>query len=165
MRTSVRVRCSEASRAIVKLSLPFPDKSVCGGFFGGNEIMKRLLYCVAALTLAAQTAAATSMDRVLAKLDPEERAHQACTLLGVDKVRKDKALPHADRMQSGVLGPAKFTGTRVTTVGGAVRADHRWYRLSFDCTVTPDQMKATAFSYTIGPEIPRAKWEDIGLWP
>jgi Domain of Unknown Function (DUF930) len=127
--------------------------------------VKRTLSCIAALVCGVHAAAATSMDRVMAKLEPEERAHEACVLLGVDKVRKDKALPHADRMKAGVLGPAKYTGTRVTTVGGAVRADHRWYRLSFDCTVTPDQMKATAFSYKIGPEIPRDKWDDIGLWP
>ncbi len=127
--------------------------------------MKRTLCCAAALICWTQTAGANSMDRVLRKLDPEERAHQVCTVLGVDKVRKDKALPHADRIQSGALDSAKFTGTRVTTIGGAVRADHRWYRLSFDCTVTADQMKATAFTYKIGPEIPRNKWEDIGLWP
>jgi hypothetical protein len=123
------------------------------------------LYWAAALILWTQAAGATSMERVLRKLAPEERAHQACTLLGVDKVRKDKTLPHADRMKTSVLGRAKFTGTHVTADGGAVRANHRWYRLKFDCTVTPDQMKATAFTYKIGPEIPRDKWAEIGLWP
>ncbi len=127
--------------------------------------MKRTLCWAAVAIFWTQTAGANSMERVLAKLEPEERAHQACMLLGVDKVRKDKALPHADRMKTSVLGRAKFTGTRVTTTGGAVRADHHWYRLNFDCTVTPDQMKATAFTYKIGPEIPRDKWDDIGLWP
>jgi hypothetical protein len=127
--------------------------------------MKRTLYCVAALLSFVQAAAANSMDRVLAKLEPQERADQVCMILGVDKVRKDKALPRADRMTSEVLGHATFTGTRVTTTGGAVRANHKWYRLTFDCTVTADQMKATAFTYEIGPEIPREKWDDIGLWP
>lgn len=127
--------------------------------------MKRRLCWVAALVLWTGTAGANSMDRVLAKLEPEERADQVCMILGMEKVRKDRALPHADRMKSEVLGRAKFTGTRVTTTGGAVRANHRWYRLSFDCTVTPDQMKATAFTYKLGAEIPREKWDDIGLWP
>ncbi len=80
-------------------------------------------------------------------------------------MRADKTLPHADRMKTGVLGHATYTGTRVTSSGGAVRADHRWYRLTFDCTVTADQMKVTAFTYKLGPEIPQAKWDDIGLWP
>lgn len=127
--------------------------------------MKASLYRVAALVLLSQAATANALDRALAQLDPEERAHQACMILGLDKVRKDRAFPHADRMQSGVLGRAKVEGNRVTGTGGAVRADHRWYRISFDCAVTKDRMKATAFTYKIGPEIPRNKWDDIGLWP
>lgn len=128
--------------------------------------MKNNFYRLAALIVLTQGAsAAGSIDRALAQLDPEERAHQACILLGVDKIRKDRALPHADRMKTGVLGRAKFAGDRVTTDGGAVRANHHWYRLSFDCTVTKDRMRATAFTYKIGPEIPRQKWDDIGLWP
>jgi hypothetical protein len=127
--------------------------------------MKSTLYRVAALIVLTQTASANAVDRALAKLDPEERAHQACVILGVDTLRKDRVLPHADRMKTGVLGRAKFTGTRVTTVGGAVRSNHRWYRLSFDCTVTANQMKAKTFTYKIGPEIPRKKWDEIGLWP
>jgi hypothetical protein len=31
-------------------------------------------------------------------------------------------------------------------------------------SVTPDQMKATSFTYELGAEIPEAKWEDLGLW-
>ncbi len=122
--------------------------------------------CWAAVLLGCVVAAnADPIERALSKLDPEERAHQACVLLGVDKMRKDRTLPHADRMKTGVLGRATFTGTRVTTAGGAVRADHHWYRLKFDCTVTADQMKATAFRYELGGEIPREQWDEIGLWP
>ncbi len=127
--------------------------------------MKSNLYRVAALILLTQAAAANAIDRALAQLDPEERAHQACIILGVDKIRKDGKLPHADRMKTGVLEDAKFEGDRVTTVGGAVRQNHHWYRLSFDCTVTKNRMKATSFTYKIGSEIPRKKWDDIGLWP
>ncbi len=126
--------------------------------------------CVAALilttlTVTTSSAGANSIDRALAQLDPEERAHQACIILGVDKIRKDGKLPQADRMKTGVLGRATLEGNRVTTVGGAVRANHRWYQLKFDCTVTKDRMKATAFTYKLGKEIPRNKWDDIGLWP
>jgi hypothetical protein len=121
---------------------------------------------LALLILAAPAANAASIDESLTKLDPEERAHQACVIKGLDKILVDKTLPGADRMKTGVLGTAAFTGgTRVTTKGGAVRAKHRWYRLSFNCTVTADQMKATAFTYTIGPEIPKETWDEIGLWP
>jgi Domain of Unknown Function (DUF930) len=133
--------------------------------------MKASLYRVAALVLLAQTlthsaaANANALDRALAQMDPEERAHQACMILGLDKVRKDRVFPHADRMQPGVLGRVNVEGNRVTGSGGAVRADHHWYRISYDCTVSKDRMKATAFTYKVGPEIPRKKWDDIGLWP
>ena len=33
-----------------------------------------------------------------------------------------------------------------------------------DNVLTPDQMKATSFTYELGAEIPEAKWEDLGLW-
>lgn len=127
--------------------------------------MKSNLYRVATLILLTQAATANALDRALAQLDPEERAYQACMILGLDKVRKDRVFPHADRMQSAVLGRATVAGNRVTGGGGAVRADHRWYRIAFDCTVTDNHMKATAFTYKLGAEIPRKRWDDIGLWP
>lgn len=127
--------------------------------------MKRSLRWLAAIVLCPLAANAGSMDRILEKLAPEERAHQACVILGMKKIRKDRKLRHADRLQTSVLSPATFTGTRVAGDGAAVRADHHWYRVEFDCTVTKNQMKATAFTYKIGKEIPRDEWDDIGLWP
>lgn len=81
------------------------------------------------------------------------------------KIRKHSKLRHADRMQTSILSPATFDGTHVVGKGAAVRADHHWYRMTFDCKVTEDQMKATAFSYEVGNEIPPEEWDDIGLWP
>ena len=86
----------------------------------------------------------------------------------LDEVRPyfkhDRKLPGADSMKTSIFGRAAFTGETVTAKGGAVRAHNRWYKLNFDCTVTADQMKATAFSYEVGAEIPQDKWEDLGLW-
>ena len=45
-----------------------------------------------------------------------------------------------------------------------LRANGQWYRLNYTCAVTKDQMKATSFTYEIGPPIPENQWEDIGLW-
>ncbi len=98
------------------------------------------------------------------KLDPEERAHQVCVIKGVDAIRKDRTLAKADRIKTSITGRATFTGTQVSTKGGAVRAKDHWYALKFTCDVTPDQMKALTFTYEIGAEIPESKWEDLGLW-
>lgn len=117
-----------------------------------------LLFC---LPLSAN---ATSFEDTMKKLDPEERAHQACILKGIAAVRADKKLPGADRMKTSIFGRAEYTGTQVKAKGGAVRAKDHWYALSFDCMVTADQMKATAFKYELGKEIPKEQWEDLGLW-
>ncbi len=52
------------------------------------------------------------VDQALMKLGPEERAHQACVIKGIETVRKDKRLRQADRMKTGSIHPAQFTGTR-----------------------------------------------------
>ena len=105
-----------------------------------------------------------SMDRVFQKLEPEERAHQVCDLKGIDAVRKGTHLKGVDRVKTSIAEPAKFKNNVVIANGGAVRANHRWYTLKYTCAVTSDQMRATAFDFKLGDEIPEAKWEDFGLW-
>ncbi|MGQ0457760.1 MAG: DUF930 domain-containing protein [Hyphomicrobium sp.] len=107
---------------------------------------------------------AAALDKALLKLDPEERARQACIIRGIDQIRADKALPRADRIQPGPHKPAEFDGAVVLATDGAVRAKDQWYALKFTCAVTDDQMKAKSFSYQIGGPIPEDQWEDRGLF-
>jgi Domain of Unknown Function (DUF930) len=122
------------------------------------------LAAAAGCALVSMRATAGSIKDQLAKLDPEERAHQACVIKGIDTIKHDRKLPGAEGMKTSIFGRASFTGEVVTAKGGAVRAHNRWYKLAFNCTVTADQMKATAFTYEIGAEVPQDKWEDLGLW-
>lgn len=126
--------------------------------------MKRRLLPLAPLLLCATAAHAGTINDQLMKLDPEERAHQACIIKGIDTIRHDGKLPKADRLKTSISGRAAFTGTQVAAKGGAVRAKSHWYGLKFKCDVTPDQMKALTFTYEIGKEIPEAQWDDLGLW-
>src|SRR6266850_2847828 len=126
--------------------------------------MRCKLLAVAALCCLPVAGQAGSMEDALKKLDPVERAHQACVIKGVDTLRREKRLPGADRMKTGVAGAAIFDGSVVTAKGGAVRAKGRWYSLKFTCSVTSDRMKAVSFTYELGQEIPEAKWEAYGLW-
>lgn len=127
--------------------------------------MSRKPALVAVLFLAPLTALSATFEQTMMKLDPEERAHQACIVKGIAAVRSDKSVPGADRMKTSIFGRAEFDGsTHVKAKGGAVRAKDHWYRLTFDCTVTADQMKATAFTYKLGAEIPKDEWEELGLW-
>jgi hypothetical protein len=109
--------------------------------------------------------AAGSLEKSLMKLDPVERAHQACVVKGLEAVRRgDKRFSKADRLMPDTFQRAQFDGSVVSAQGAAVRANAHWYALSFKCTVSDDQMKALAFTYQIGEEIPPDRWEDAGLW-
>lgn len=105
-----------------------------------------------------------SMDRVLRKLDPEERAHQVCSIRGLDTIRRGTHLKGIDRVKTSGRSRAVFKNNIVTANGGAVRANHRWYALKYKCAVTADQMKATSFDFQLGAEIPEEEWENYGLW-
>jgi hypothetical protein len=74
----------------------------------------------------------------MAKLDPEERAHQACAIKGLEAIRHDRKLPGADRLRTGIFGRAVYVGNEVTAKGGAVKAHDRWYKLKFICTVSDE---------------------------
>jgi hypothetical protein len=126
--------------------------------------MQRVLFLFVCALALAKVADAGPIDQALMKLGPEERARQVCIIKGIETVRKDKRLSQADRMKTSILRPAQFTGTVVTATGGAVRMQHHWYALKFTCEVTADLMKAKTFTFELGDEIPKDKWEDYGLW-
>ncbi len=109
--------------------------------------------------------AAGSLERSLLKLDPIERAHQACVIKGLDAIRRgDKRLAKADRLMPDTFKRANLTGNVVSAKGAAVRANEHWYAISFECTVSDNQLKALAFTFKVGEEIPPDKWEEAGLW-
>lgn len=121
--------------------------------------------CLVSLGLAMGIGArAGTLERSLMKLSPEERAHQACVAKGLEAVRRDKRLAKADRLMPDSRTRAQFDGSVVLAKGAAVRANKHWYQLSFECKVSDDQMKALAFSFELGDEIPPEQWEDMGLW-
>jgi hypothetical protein len=139
-------------------------------FFTGNGIgghVRSILWSAGFaifVGILAEVAAAGSLERSLMKLDPEERAHQACVAKGLDVVRRDKRLSRADRLMPATFKRARFEGNVVSAKGGAVRSNAHWYAISFECTVSDDQMKAVAFTFELGDEIPPDTWDDVGLW-
>lgn len=113
---------------------------------------------------APRSEAASALERSLMKLDPEERAHRTCAAKGLDVVRRDKRLSKADRLVPDTFNRAKFDGSVVVAKGAAVRANKHWYALTFSCTLSADLLKATDFKFELGDEIPKERWEDVGLW-
>ncbi len=119
---------------------------------------------VAVASALPTTVSAQSMDKMLAKLAPAERAHQACILRGFEVARKDPRLRGADRMKTSIFNRAILDGTALDAKGGAVRVKGHWYAMSFKCDLTRDLLKATTFAYNLGKEIPRDRWDQLGLW-
>lgn len=128
--------------------------------------MRIVLALAAAVLVLVQSgeAGAGTLRKSLLKLQPEERAHQACAIRGLETVRRDKRLKGADRLMPDTFKRAQFDGSVVSAKGAAVRANQHWYALSFECTVSDDQTQALAFTFTLGDEIPPEQWEDVGLW-
>jgi hypothetical protein len=52
----------------------------------------------------------------------------------------------------------------IDATSGAFRSRKKWYAMSYSCTATPDHLKVISFRYTIGAEIPEAKWAAFGLY-
>lgn len=130
--------------------------------------MRRLFACAllaACATPLTYDAHAGTLEQSLEKLPDEERARQACILLGIDKIRRaDKRVAKADRVKTSIFSQATFVDHVVATKGGAVRSNSQWYHLSFTCHVDADLKHASDFVFEVGTLIPETDWEDLGLW-
>ena len=67
-------------------------------------------------------------------------------------------------MKTSIFSRAVLNGTILVAKGGAVRANNQRYALSFTCNLTPDFMRATSFTFQLGAEIPKQRWDGYGLW-
>lgn len=126
--------------------------------------MYKTMLMVCLLTVLPTLGKAGTLDQSLAKLDPEERSRQACASKGLDVMRKDPRLRKADRINAATTTPAILKGTALTAPAAAVRSAKKWYTFTYACQLTPDLMKATTFTFTLGQEIPKTDWEKLGLW-
>lgn len=139
----------------------------------GNRITlkSRLLPCfataAAVFVLVTTSAVALKLDpravRGLSKLDPDMRLEQVCDMEAMARIRRDRTfLP--DRAKSNIFSRPVHHGDTMVATGAAFRSRDKWYHFSFTCTGTPDHLSIKAFSYKLGPEIPKARWADLALW-
>jgi hypothetical protein len=126
--------------------------------------MRPILIAAFLVALSPELVRATSLEQSLTKLDPEERSHQACALKALPILRRDKRIAKADHLKSSIFSRAILKGTSLVAAGGAVKSAGQWFSISYTCELTPDYMKANAFTYTLGTVIPKDQWEKMGLW-
>ena len=102
-------------------------------------------------------------QQALTRLDPQTRLEQICDREAMRRIKEEKKLP-VDRAQGAASADAKTDGHKLTATGGAYRTKGGWYGLTYVCEATADHMKVLSFDYQTGEAIPKAKWEDYGLW-
>lgn len=119
----------------------------------------------AAVVMAAQAAAADArFEKILQRLAPPERLEQLCDYTAMAEIRKDAGNFRPDRALSSAVSEPSATGDSLEAKGAAFRSRGKWYALTYSCAATTDRMAVITFKYTVGPEIPEAKWAAYGLW-
>jgi Domain of Unknown Function (DUF930) len=126
------------------------------------------LAVVATITMAATAAIASErverFERSLQMLAPAERLEQLCDYTAMTRIRSEKKDFRPDRAVANAMAEPIAKGDTLEVTGGAFRSKKKWYALSYRCTATPDHLKVVELSYTVGEEIPEAKWASFGLW-
>jgi len=78
--------------------------------------------------------------------------------------RNDARNFRPDRAVADAIADVKVKNDTIEAKGGAFRSRGKWYALTYTCTANPEHLKIESFNYTIGNEIPEAKWASYGLW-
>ena len=116
------------------------------------------------LVAAPAMAAENRFERALLMLAPDERLEQLCDFTAMARIRKDAGPFRPDRAVANATAEPNIRDDTIEAKGGAFRSRGKWYALSFVCTATPDHIMVVSFHYTIGLEIPQAKWASDNLW-
>jgi hypothetical protein len=130
--------------------------------------MKRLsslLVAAFSCGVAALPAQAKSLADQLKMLAPDARAEQNCNAQVSDHIRREHKEFKPDEVVAYAFGDVKTRGTELSASGAAFRSRKKWYRVSYQCRVTPDGLGIETFTYTLGPNVPREAWSEHYLVP
>jgi len=119
-----------------------------------------------AVTLVATAAASADgrVERSLKMLAPTERLEQLCDYTAMTRIREQNKDYRPDRAVANAMAEPVTSNDTLEVSGGAFRSKKKWYALSYRCMATPDHLRVIDFRFTIGEEIPEAKWASYGLW-
>jgi len=126
---------------------------------GSRMIEARSFY---AATVLARPENRSARD-ALKTLSAEARDEQICDTEAMEQISRAKANLRPDRLIAYALENTHVDGDRIEAAGAAFRSAHRWFRLSFDCTLDAKRNTVTAFRFSIGDPIPSSRWTDLQL--
>ena len=110
------------------------------------------------------SAADARLERSLKMLAPAERLEQLCDYTAMTSIRKDAGNFRPERAVANAGADVKVKNDTIVASSGAFRSRGKWYGMSYTCSASPDHMQVLSFQYTIGGEIPEAKWAAFGLF-
>lgn len=96
-------------------------------------------------------------------LAPDERVEQLCGLEAMGQIHDWRQAFEPDRVTAYAMAEARLDGAVLKAEGAAFRSKRRWYALRFECTLSPDRTRVTAFAFHVGEPIPAARWQALGL--
>ncbi len=110
------------------------------------------------------SAADARLERSLRMLAPAERLEQLCDYTAMASIRRDAGNFRPERAVANAGADVKVKNDTIVASAGAFRSRGKWYGMSYVCSASPDHMQVLSFQYTIGGEIPEAKWATYGLF-
>ncbi|MCX7295976.1 MAG: DUF930 domain-containing protein [Hyphomicrobiales bacterium] len=123
-----------------------------------------VLLSQAVAPISVPAAADARLERSLRMLAPAERLEQLCDYTAMASIRKDAGNFRPERAVANAGAEVKVKNDTIVANAGAFRSRGKWYGMAYTCSATPDHMQVLSFQYTIGGEIPEAKWATYGLF-
>ncbi|MEO5807017.1 DUF930 domain-containing protein [Devosia sp.] len=99
----------------------------------------------------------------LTLLDRSERITQLCNIEGLEQLRLFHPGERPDSLDPSALAETTVREYTLEAPGGAYRLNRKWYEIRLTCTVAPDYLSVSAFSFAPGPAIPKERWESHNL--
>lgn len=100
---------------------------------------------------------------MLPRLAPDERVEQLCGLEAMGQIHAWQSGFEPDRVSAYATADTRYAGHVLRAEGAAFRSRRRWYGLRFECTISADLKRVTAFAFQVGEPIPQARWQALGL--
>jgi len=109
-------------------------------------------YLEAMLSIASMARARAMLET----LPPEKRLAQTCNIEALGQISNAGDGFTPDVVMPDAYARSEISGTRLAATGAIFRSGERWYGVAFDCTLSDDLTRVTAFSYRLGADVTEA---------
>ncbi|WP_370931553.1 DUF930 domain-containing protein [Bartonella sp. DGB1] len=128
--------------------------------------MRHFLYiCIFAVIFSSNSLALSSREiSQLKSLDPQTRIEQACNIAAMEKIKQSLNVS-PEKMIAYAFGDTFLSNHNFKAPHAAIRINHKWYYLSYDCTAKSDHIHIEQIKVELGTLVPRNLWDPHYLVP